>query len=321
MIEIGAAYQPCFAAGTQSIAKAWRIVTTQTFAGATKTWRFTDSGHDVTLNEGSLVFGAYDADGIAWAGPMRRVSGLRENTGELHVILDTGANPITQADVENGLLEEAVVTEFWFDPLRPWLPPILELQWRIADHDEGRPEISFDLVGMSSRLKVQAGLDIGPSCRNAFFDTHCNWGSSLTAGGNTGFIFRHYLTLDLDGGNTRRSFRMRGGTDAFPPGALAEANWWAHGLVRFIEGPNEGVTCAIESNTLPEDSGLGYYTTDVILATAPRYAPVAGDAIDVQVGCDHAPLTCSAKFGNRNNYRGAAEQPGTDTLTRTPDAY
>ena len=321
MIHLGPAHVPAFSCGMQSLAKAWRITTTQTFDGAHRTWRLTDCGHTVRLNEGSLVFGTYDASAIAWGGPTRRVSGLRENTSELRVQLDTGTDPITEADVESGLLSDALVVEFLFDPLRPWLPPIRELRWRIAYHDEGRPEIAFELVGLSSRLKIAAGIDIGPTCRNRFFDSLCNYAGALTAGGVTGFIFRDYLTLELDDGNTRRSFRMRGGTDAFPPASLTAADWWAHGLVRFVDGPNAGVTAVIESNTQPVDSGAGYYYADVILATPVRYQPESGDALEVQVGCPRTPEACRSKFSNLANYRGAPEQPGTDSLTRTPDAY
>lgn len=314
MLRVGGAYRPMRAALSMALARAWKIETVPDQSSIDRTWRFTSWTRNTTVIEETGDWESYSAGGLVIPGPHRAKTGFGENSGQLRVIIGTGATPITVDEVQSGILDGAKVTRYTFDPLRPWLEPIRAERFRVEDLGEGARSVTLNLVGVSALFRNRSGIDLGPTCRNDFGDGFCNWGGAIDASAE--FAFRAYRAESIAGGNTRRSFRMRGGTDFFPAASLTDANWWSHGLVRFLDGRNAGVLAIIESNTQPIDMG-GYYACDVELATPIAQPPEFNALLSVRVGCDGHFETCRLKFANVDNFRGAKDMPGTDALRTT----
>ena len=88
------------------------------------------------------------------------------------------------------------------------------------------------------------------------------------------------------------------------------ADDYAYGRLRFLDGPNAGLTRLIVSG---EGQAL-------ILSEAPAFALASGARVEIIEGCDRTIATCSARFANAVNFRGEPYLPGMDYITRYPGA-
>lgn len=324
MLEIGHAHVPAMNAGGTVFARCWKIAPRSTLIRATP-WRYTDWPYKTQVLEEGGWFSDYWPQSIAWAGTHRERAEFADNTSELLVVLnnDGSSDRITVQDCRSGLLDDAVVTEYWIQPEMPFLPPRRSMRWRIADQDLQDGLVRFDLVGLSSELRRTVGIDLGPRCRNDFGDPICTWGNPFA--GRTDFDFRTYRvgTSPNAPTPTRRSFRLQAQTSAFPTQSLEVTNWWARGVIEFQDGPNKGVTGVIRANSEPvsDDGAIGFINyADFVMATPLAYAPEPGNYVRLRVGCDGAWSTCRDKFGNTTNFLGWKDMPGTDFQIKSPDA-
>lgn len=88
------------------------------------------------------------------------------------------------------------------------------------------------------------------------------------------------------------------------------ANAYAYGRLRWIDGPNSGLSSLI----------LGSSGTELTLREPPAFAVEPGVRIELVEGCDKLFATCRDRFGNSENFRGEPHLPGNDLLTRYPGA-
>ncbi|WP_380874218.1 hypothetical protein ACFB49_46510 [Sphingomonas sp. DBB INV C78] len=92
--------------------------------------------------------------------------------------------------------------------------------------------------------------------------------------------------------------------------AGAVGNAYGYGRLRWMEGPNAGLTSAI----LSSDGGW------LTLREAPPATAVPGMLVEIGEGCDKSLATCAGRFANAVNFRGEPFLPGNDLLTRYPGA-
>lgn len=83
---------------------------------------------------------------------------------------------------------------------------------------------------------------------------------------------------------------------------------FAHGELRWIDGPQTGMTMRIAA------AGAEGLMLDQPLD--PGCA--AGMRVDLREGCDRTVATCAARFGNAANFQGEPFLPGNDLLTQYP---
>jgi uncharacterized phage protein (TIGR02218 family) len=90
----------------------------------------------------------------------------------------------------------------------------------------------------------------------------------------------------------------------------AASNTYAYGRLRWITGANSGLENAIATSA----------GAQLTLWEPPRFAPAAGDLVELREGCDKQFATCTGRFANGANFRGEPHLPGMDLLTRYPGA-
>lgn len=84
------------------------------------------------------------------------------------------------------------------------------------------------------------------------------------------------------------------------------AGWFAHGVLTWTAGANEGRSERVEEHRRD--------ATGTALVLRPRAGLVVaeGDTFSVVAGCDKTFATCKAKFANALNFRGFPHLPGND---------
>ncbi|MEA3036027.1 MAG: hypothetical protein QOH04_1792 [Sphingomonadales bacterium] len=92
--------------------------------------------------------------------------------------------------------------------------------------------------------------------------------------------------------------------------AAGGANAYAFGRLRWLSGPNCGLSAMILSS---EGAWL-------MLRQPPFQPAAAGDIVEIVEGCDKLFATCRDRFANAENFRGEPHLPGMDLLTRYPGA-
>ncbi|WP_422436596.1 DUF2163 domain-containing protein [Loktanella sp. DJP18] len=95
-------------------------------------------------------------------------------------------------------------------------------------------------------------------------------------------------------------------------GADVAADWFAGGVLTWVNGPNAGR--AIEVKTWNSETGQFELYLPV------GYAIEAGHVFRVAPGCDKRLATCKTKFANVLNFRGEPFVPGVDSILSYPDA-
>ena len=88
-----------------------------------------------------------------------------------------------------------------------------------------------------------------------------------------------------------------------------DAQWFAHGLLRWQTGENAGAAAHIKTQ---EENGA------VSLWLPPGATIAVGDSFSASTGCDKRFETCRDKFSNSVNYRGFHLMPGNDFAVSYP---
>lgn len=148
---------------------------------------------------------------------------------------------------------------------------------------------SAELRSVKDLLARQIVPRTAPTCRAEF----CAEGCALSAN-----AFTHQASL-AEISTDRASIRVTGG----PAAALL-----AYGTMRWIDGPEAGLTRRIEA---VDGSWL-------MLDRTSAAGLAVGTRIELREGCDHTLETCATRFGNAVNFQGEPFLPGNDLLTRYP---
>lgn len=157
--------------------------------------------------------------------------------------------------------------------------------------------VSSEANGFTAQLRsVKSLLDVdpvprtSPTCRARFCGPGCNLSPAR-------FTSETQLEAVDSGANAVRF-------------AGVDAELYAFGEVRWIDGPHAGRTMALR----PADGSA-------LVCDAPLdEALAAGTRALLREGCDHRLETCAERFGNGVNFQGEPFLPGNDLLAQYPVA-
>ncbi len=83
---------------------------------------------------------------------------------------------------------------------------------------------------------------------------------------------------------------------------------YAHGLLRWLDGPLAGLRTSI----------VDQIGQQLWLADPPGVLPALPARVELHQGCDKRIATCRSRFANARNFQGEPWLPGMDLLTRYP---
>lgn len=241
------------------------------------------ASHDRDLEIGGLIYRA--APGMI-PSAVRRGIGLEGEDSDVAGALSSAA--ISEADLMAGRWDGAALelrlTE-WEEPGALWRLLAAGEIGAVARKGAG---FTAELIGAAAVLGAPVAPSTSPDCRARLGDRACR----------------------VDMAARRRVVTVASVADNVAAASGLAAGDYAFGTLRWLGGPNAGLTQAVV------DNGAG----SVTLADAPAFAVAAGTLALLTEGCDRQIGTCAGRFDNAVNFRGEPYLPGMDLLTRYPGA-
>lgn len=154
-------------------------------------------------------------------------------------------------------------------------------------------EFRAELCGLAEPLNNARGRVFHPRCSARLGDNACKL--DLATGG-------FQTELSVEGMEDDRIFRF----SEFP---AFEARWFAHGVLRVLNGRARDLHGAIKN-----DISLAGGGREIELWQSVGLSPQVGDRIRLTAGCDKRAETCRLKFANLLNFRGFPHLPSEDWL-------
>lgn len=242
---------------------------------------FTDHDRDL------VVDGVFcRADAAVRSSAVEAVSGLAADTTAVMGALTSAT--MTEADIAAGLWDAAEVRRLTVDWERPafWVETF---RGRFGEIRRGDQAFEVEVRGASDALSEVAGRVLMRQCDATLGEPRCGVDLSDPAYRGAGVV-----TAVGPGGDLTVS-----GLDGFA------TEWFAHGVLRWTSGANEGRAGAV----LADD---GSTIRQLRLRETPLAAVAVGDAFEVTAGCDKRAETCRVKFSNISNFQGFPHIPGED---------
>lgn len=269
--------------GATTVCRVWSVIRKDGVR-----YGFTD--HDLDLAFDGMVFKA--SSGMT-ARALQQGTGLSVDNSEAVGALSDAA--ITEADLLAGRFDAAVV--------RCWLVNWMAVDQRVEQFHGSFGEIqrsagSFraELRGLTEALNQPQGRVYQQGCPAVLGDGQCRFEVS-----QPGFSVALPVVSSVGDG----SYQF-----AAQPG-FAE-RWFERGRVTVLTGPAAGLVGLVKFDREVDGSRVIELWVDFGLA------PVAGDMVRLEAGCDKLAATCKGKFNNFLNFRGFPDLPGEDWLTSYP---
>lgn len=297
MKTISAQMQTHIEGGVTTLATLWRIKRRDG-----TNFGFTDFQSDLTFDDGEGSLKYLAKSGVSRTA-VRANSTLSVDNLEIMSRLEVGI--VQEDDVRAGLWDFAEVrlslvnykdlTMGNIKISRGFLGEV-----SIRDHD-----YLAEFRSLTQTLSQTIGEVYTVGCLADVYDSRCGLNKAASTDSTT--------VEAIDSGNT---------VITYPAGALKEHplnsgndspdGHHTGGLITFTSGLNAGISLEIHNHVA---------STRELTAVEPWPFTVApGDAFDVHPGCDKVVTTCVTKFNNVANFRGFPHVPGTDQITRYPDA-
>ncbi|WP_321327073.1 DUF2163 domain-containing protein [uncultured Parasphingorhabdus sp.] len=197
---------------------------------------------------------------------------------------------IAVADLEAGRWDGALLYISLADWQQPEAEPLPLICGEFGEIVRSGDSFTVEMLGATSFLDEPVAPLTSPTCRAEFGDYQCKL--SLRRYQREGQV----LSVDGD------TIAIEALGDAAPD--------FAFGSLRFLDGPNCGLSYAIVDGE-----------ADVIrLADPPAETVAAGARVLLTEGCNKNFASCRDRFSNSINFRGEPYLPGNDLLTRYPGA-
>lgn len=155
---------------------------------------------------------------------------------------------------------------------------------RFADLQIGRTELQARINSSTESLAVQLPRNLfQPGCIHTLYDSGCGLARATLAAAST---------------------IATGSTDVLILSGLGQAaGYFDRGYIRFTGGALDGVRRTIKLHT----------TGSLLLFSPLPSAPTVGASFSAYPGCDKLQATCTTKFSNVINFRGAPYIPTPET--------
>jgi len=244
--------------------------------------------------------GALEFEGIAFtpesglaAKALSTTSGLSVNNTEALGVLS--ADAITDADIEAGRYDEAIVTSWivqWDDVSARQVQFVGTIGEIVRELGSYRAE----LRGQTERLNQPQGRAYLKTCSAVLGDAGCKINTADPE-------FRADAAVaSVDDGQVLRMPLANGYTD----------RWFEGGMLVVKSGTAVGLQAVIK-----KDESVDAFR--IITLWRPMPAKIAaGDDVRLIAGCDKRAQTCREKFDNLINFQGFPDIPGDDWLMSVP---
>ena len=269
--------------GATTVCRAWMV---RRRDGTT--YGFTDHDRDFAFD--GVIFKA--STGMT-ARVLQQTTGLSVDNSEAVGALSDAA--IDEADLAAGRFDGAEVRSWvvnWADTAQR----IEQFRGNFGDITRSAGAFRAELRGLTDRLNQPQGRVYQRTCAAVLGDARCKVDLALPAYRASGVI----AGFDVLG---RMQFVGLAGFDD---------RWFERGRLLVLSGAAQGLVGTIKSDRL---TGTG---REVDLWHALGAAPAAGDAVQLQAGCDRMAQTCRGKFANFPNFQGFPHIPGEDWLSSYP---
>lgn len=249
---------------------------------------FTD--HDRDLSFDGLTFSA--GTGLT-AKAIESGTGLAVDNSEAFGALSSQA--ITEADILAGRYDGAEVSAW----LVNWADVSMRaLLFRGSIGEVVRKGGSFtaELRGLAEALNRPEGRIFHARCTAVLGDGACRFDTALP-----GYRLERAAEIVDDA----RVFR-------FSDVAGFEPRWFEKGRLRVLSGSARDLVGVVKNDRID-----GTWR-EIELWQSLGIAPLAGDTVRIEAGCDKRAETCRLKFGNLLNFQGFPDIPGEDFLMNYP---
>lgn len=269
--------------GTTTVCQCWSVTRKD---GAVL--GFTD--HDRDLAFDGITFKA--ASGMT-ARALQQSTGLSvDNTEALGALSDAS---VSEADLLAGRFDAAAVQN-WLVNWQDVSQRMVQFRGSFGEVTRSAGAFRAELRGLSEALNQVQGLAYQKTCSAVLGDGRC--GFNLDQPGFS--VATPVLAVEAPG-----IYRIA------PQVGIADA-WFQRGRALVQTGAAAGLIGLVKFDR--EDGA----TRRVELWVDFPQAPVLGDVIRLEAGCDKVAATCQVKFSNFNQFRGFPHIPGEDWMTSYP---
>ena len=240
------------------------------------------TSHDHDLTVGGLSYRA--APGMK-PSAIETGDAIETETLDLEGVIASDA--IAARDLDAGRWDGAALELFVTDWSAPEAAPVTVARGTLGAVERRGGAFAAELQGVVRALDGPVCPATSPSCRAALGDRACR--------------------VDLaPRTHIRRAVAVDG--RAVTLDSAAPAGTMAFGELMWMEGP----ACGLASPVIGEEGAV------LALAEMPPFDVGAPVRVRLVEGCDKQLATCRARFANAVNFRGEAQLPGNDLLTRYP---
>lgn len=239
---------------------------------------------------------SHDDDLVRGGTLYRAAPGMRPSQIEQHDRLDgqsidlSGAissSAIRAEDIAAGRWDGAALTLLVADWADEAAAPVIVAQGTLGSVEQRGREFAAEMLGPLAILDAPVVPLTSPTCRAALGDRDCRVAlAPLTEARRAVGVSGRVVTLD----------------------APIAADFFVLGRLRWLDGAATGLSSPIVAQS----------ADSVTLAEVPPELPILPVRVELRQGCDKRITTCAGRFGNAVNFRGEAQLPGFDLLTRYP---
>jgi uncharacterized phage protein (TIGR02218 family) len=249
---------------------------------------FTDHDRDLTFE--GITFKA--ASGMT-ARALQQSTGLSVDNSEAIGALSDAS--VSEADLLVGRFDGAEVRN-WMVNWQDSSQRLLQFRGTFGEITRSAGAFKAELRGLSEALNQVQGLVYQKTCSAVLGDGRCGFDLN-----RSGFS----IEVPIEAIDAPGSYRIAA------QGSIADG-WFRRGRVRVLTGAAAGLVGLVKFDR--EDGPSRRIDLWVDLALA----PIVGDVIRLEAGCDKLAGTCQAKFSNFNSLRGFPHIPGDDWMTSYP---
>lgn len=272
--------------GTTTLCRCWKISRRDGVVLG-----FTD--HDADLTFDGLKFQA--SSGLD-ANALQMSNGL--SVDNCQAVGALSASTIREEDIRRGRFDRAEIFHWLVDWQRSNLRVLL-FRGTLGEIRRSDGTFEVELRGLAEELNMPVGRSILRSCDCVLGDARCGFDVNTSG----------YMATGEIAADTTDARIICVGLGA------AGSNWFAHGQIDWLSGPNAGTTSIVRADRLRADG-----MRELDLWIAPADLPLVGDRFSVVAGCDKQASTCRRKFGNLLNFGGFPHIPGEDWVAAYPKA-
>ena len=252
---------------------------------------FTNADAPITYGGNSYL----SADGMGTTAVQQTAGTGVDNMDIMGVLSDSR---LTESDLDAGLYDGAKITITVVNRSNIAGGGTVLLKGYLGEVNLSDGVFKTEVRSLSQRLKMSVGDTSTPTCRcRRLGDLQCK--VNLTSTALNGFAITATRTVSVVGSD---HLTLTFASDSAP------TSHYKDGLVTFTSGLNAGLKRDVKAHTKTGSTAV------VELRAAFPYAVSAGDTATLQAGCDRLFATCSAKFGNANNFHGEERLPTNDKI-------